>query len=258
MLPQDLFSSALPLAPIALIVAVAAFAHGVIGVGFPLITTPCIALLTDLRTAVLITVLPNILINILSILRGKDWRTTLARHWPLATYVLLGSLLGTQLLMGLPANPLKLALALMLLVSLNLGRLKTLDWSRIFRHRRLAEGSFGIAAGILSGTVNISVPPLAIYFMGLSLTPTATVQLFNLCFIVGKLTQAGTLAAHGQFTAPILWQSAGLTLLGALCLIPGMALQSRLEAATYRRWLDRTLLLMALVMLAQVAYTWNA
>lgn len=257
MLPQDLFSSALPLLPIALVVAIAAFAHGIMGIGFPLITTPCITLLTDLKTAVLITVLPNILINILSILRGGNWRTTLAQHWPLAAYVLLGSLIGTQLLMGLPANPLKLALALMLLVSLNLNRLKTLDWAKLFCRRRLAEGAFGLSAGILSGTVNISVPPLAIYFMGLRLTPTATVQLFNLCFIVGKLTQAGTLAAHGQFSAPILWQSGALTVLGAICLIPGMALQARLEAATYRRWLDRTLLLMALFMLAQVAYTWN-
>lgn len=245
----------MPLA-IATVVAVAAFAHGLIGVGFPLITTPCIALFTDLKTAVLITVLPNILLNVLSILRGGNWRASLARHWRLAAYVLVGSLVGTQLLIGLPAAPLKLALGLMMLVSINLNRLKKLDWSALTRHR-LSEAGFGLVAGVLSGTVNVSVPPLAIYFMGMDLSPTATVQVFNLCFIVGKLTQAGTLAAHGQFTLAILWQSALLTVLAVACLIPGMKIQSRLDPAIYRRWLNHTLLLMAALMLLQVALEWS-
>lgn len=255
-MPDPAFSLPI-LAAIALVVAVAAFAHGVIGVGFPLITTPCIALLTDMKTAVLVTVLPNILLNVLSILRGGNWRDSLLQHWRLAAYVLLGSLVGTQLLIGLPAEPLKLALALMMLVSINLNRLKKLDWSFLSRHRRSSEAAFGLLGGILSGTVNVSVPPLAIYFLGLSLSPTATVQLFNLCFIVGKLTQAGTLAAHGEFSADILWQSAGLTVLAVVFLLPGMRLQSRLDAATYRRWLNFTLLAMALVMLLQVGLAWS-
>lgn len=255
-MPHDFLSPPLLLACIALIVGIAAFAHGVIGVGFPLITTPCIALLTDLKTAVLITVLPNILLNTLSILRGGNWRDSLLKHWRLAAYVLLGSLVGTQLLIGLPAEPLKLALALMMLVSINLNRLKKLDWSFLRRHRRTSEAAFGLIGGILSGTVNVSVPPLAIYFIGLDLTPVATVQLFNLCFIVGKLTQAGTLAAHGEFTAAILWQSAGLTVLAVACLIPGMRIQARMDASTYRRWLNRTLLLMAALMLLQVGLAW--
>jgi len=254
-MPYD-YSPELLLAAIAIVVGIAAFVHGVIGIGFPLITTPCIALLTDLKTAVLVTVLPNILLNVLSILRGGNWRDNLAEHWRLAAYVFVGSLVGTQFLIGLPAEPLKLALALMMLVSLNLNRLKTWDWSFLTTRRRTSEAAFGLAAGVLSGTVNVSVPPLAIYFLGLALSPTATVQLFNVCFIVGKLTQAGTLAAHGEFTAAILWQSAGLTVLAGICLIPGMRIQSRLETATYRRWLNATLALMAALMLVQVGLVW--
>lgn len=255
-MPSELLAApTFMLLSIAAVVAVAAFAHGLIGVGFPLITTPCIALLTDMKTAVLITVLPNILLNTLSILRGGNWRHSLARHWCLAAYVLLGSLAGTQLLIGLPVLPLKLALALMMLVSVNLNRLQKMDWSPLTRHR-LSEAAFGLIAGVLSGTVNVSVPPLAIYFMGMDLSPTAMVQVFNLCFIVGKLTQAGTLAAHGEFTLTILWQSALLTVLAVACLFPGMRIQSSIPAATYRAWLNKTLLLMALVLLIQVGYSW--
>ena len=73
-----------------LIVAVAAFAHGFIGLGFPMITTPCLALLTDLRTAVIVSVLPNIAVNIVSIARGGRWADSIGQHWRLAIYVLLG------------------------------------------------------------------------------------------------------------------------------------------------------------------------
>lgn len=237
-----------------LVAALAAWVHGFIGLGFPLITTPLLTVLTDLQTAVIATVLPNIAINILSIVRGGNWSASLGRHWPLALYVLLGSFIGTQLLIGLPALPLKVFLAVAMLVSLNLDRLKRLDWHGILQHPHLAPALFGITAGILAGTVNVSVPPLAIYFLALALTPVATVQLFNLCFIVGKLTQAISLGAAGALGSQQLLASLPLTGVCLVALFLGMRIQERLSPAAYRRWLNRTLLAMALVLLAQASW----
>lgn len=245
--------STLVLVATILIVAFAGFVHGFIGLGFPMITTPCLALLTDLKTAVIVTVLPNVAVNLVSIARGGNWSASLGPHWRLAIYVLLGSLLGTQLLVGLPADPLKLALAAMIVVALQLERIKRFDWKRLLARRRLAEAGFGTLAGILSGTVNVSVPPLAIYFMGLQLTPLATVQVFNLCFIVGKLTQAVTLAAAGLLGTAELKASLPLAIIALLCLRLGMAFGKRLSPAGYRAWLDRTLWAMAVVLVLQVA-----
>lgn len=234
------------------VVAVAAFVHGFIGLGFPIITTPCLAVITDLRTAVILTVLPNIAVNIVSIARGGQWSDSLGQHWRLAIYVLLGSLLGTQLLVGLPPEPLKLGLAAMIVVSLNLNRIKRFDWRRLLARRRLSEACFGTVAGILSGTVNVSVPPLAIYFMGLQMTPLATVQVFNLCFIIGKLTQAGSLAAAGLLGRADLLASLPLTVVALICLRLGMGFGQRLSPDAYRSWLDRTLWAMAAVLVLQV------
>ena len=234
------------------VVAFAAFVHGFIGLGFPMITTPCLALLTDLRTAVIVTVLPNIAVNIVSIARGGKWSESLGQHWRLAVYVFLGSLLGTQLLVGLPSEPLKLGLAAMIVVSLNLNRIKRFDWKLLLSRRRLSEACFGTVAGILSGTVNVSVPPLAIYFMGLQLTPLATVQVFNLCFIIGKLTQAGSLAAASLLGCAELLASVPLAIVALLCLRLGMGFGKRLSPAAYRNWLDRTLWAMAAVLVVQV------
>lgn len=239
-----------------LIVAAAAFAHGLVGVGYPLITTPVIALLADLKTAVLITVLPNIAVNLVSIVRGGNWRASIGRHWPVALYVLIGSIIGTHILIGMPAEPMKLALAVMILVYLNLSRMKKLDWSRLRRYPRVSEAGFGLAAGVLSGTVNVTVPPLAIYFMALNLAPAGMVQLFNLCFIVGKGTQAATLGAAHQFTANVLWLSAALTVLSMVFLWAGLRIQGRMSTAAYQRWLNATLFVMAAVLIAQVGMKW--
>ena len=240
------------LLPILAIIAVAAFAHGLIGVGFPMISTPCIAMLTDLRTAIIITILPNLALNLIAILKGGNWQQSLLQHWRLALYVLIGSLIGTQLLVGLPTEPLKLMLAMVMIVSANSARLRRLDWSRILRHKHGSEALFGIAGGILSGVVNIAVPVLAIYFLGLELTVTAMTQLYNLCFIVGKITQASTLAFHGAFTINGVMLGAALTVLATACQYPGIRIQARMTTNSYRIWMDRTILAMAFMLIAQV------
>ena len=49
---------------VVLALLVAAFVKGATGLGFPLIATPTVALLLDIRTAVTILILPNLFINL--------------------------------------------------------------------------------------------------------------------------------------------------------------------------------------------------
>lgn len=236
------------------LVGLAAWVHGFIGIGFPLISTPSLAAVTDLKTAVVLTVIPNIALNILSILRGGNLGASLLPHWRLPVYVLLGSLVGTHFLIGVPGAPLKVLLALMMLVSVAMNRIKGFDWGFIRRAPRIWEAVAGLTGGLLAGTVNISVPPLAIYFMALGLSPIATIQIFNLCFIVGKLTQAGSLAAAGEIHWADMPGNLALTVLAVLALLVGMRLQARTSPAQYRQWLNVSLAVMAVLLLGQVAW----
>src|SRR5215471_2782122 len=102
------------IATVAVIIAVAGLAHGTLGFGFPIVSTPLVALLVDIKTAVLVTVLPNITVNIISILRGGNWSASLGKYWPLAVWVVLGTLLGSRLLVTMRPEPLQLLLALMI------------------------------------------------------------------------------------------------------------------------------------------------
>src|SRR4030095_5721395 len=69
------------LAPVVGILVIAALTHGTLGFGFPVISTPMIALFTDVQTAVIATLVPNLAINSISIVRGGEWRHSIAKHW---------------------------------------------------------------------------------------------------------------------------------------------------------------------------------
>ena len=45
---------------IGVVLAVAGFVHGALGLGFPIVATPLIALATDMRTAIIIVLLPSV------------------------------------------------------------------------------------------------------------------------------------------------------------------------------------------------------
>jgi uncharacterized membrane protein YfcA len=246
-----------PPATVAAVVAIAVaggLAHGTMGLGFPLIATPLVALLLDVKTAVLVTVIPNIAVNLLSILRGGKWSRSLGRHWPVAACVAFGTVMGSRLLISAPAAPLQLLLAAMLVVYLEQGRLRMLDWSFIARSPRASGVAFGLVAGVLSGAVNISAPPLVIYFMTLGLEPVAMTQVLNLCFVAGKATQAASLGASQSGAGHLLVVSLPLTAIAAVAVLAGMRVQSRMLPATYQKLLRATLWAMAFLLTAQVAW----
>ena len=233
--------------------AFAAVAHGVIGFGFPLISTPLVALLTDVRIAVLTTLLPNIVINLISVLRGENWRATLRTYWPVAAWVFAGTLLGTAALAYANAAVLKLLLATIIVVYLLQSRRRAASGAPWRPGRRWGAAVFGMLGGFFSGTVNVAVPPLLIYFSALELTPVALTQAMNLSFLVGRSTQVMALVGSGHMG--LVWFGLGvpLTALAVLSLAAGFRLQRRFPAQTFVRLMRALLWLMAGTLLAQVA-----
>ena len=250
----DQYFSTATLALIAVIVIVAGLAHGTLGFGFPLISTPLVALLVDVKTAVLVTVLPNIAVNLISILRGGQWRQSLGRHWRLALWVVVGTLVGTRLLLTARPEPLQILLALMIVMFLLQDRIRQFDWSWVTRQPRVAEFGFGVAAGILSGAVNVALPPLVIYLLTLGLSPIALTQTLNLCFISGKIVQATSLAASDAASVQLLHASLPLVLLAAGSVFAGMRLQAGISVDTYRALLRKALGAIAALLVVQVAW----
>jgi uncharacterized membrane protein YfcA len=148
----------------AVIVGFAAMVHGSIGIGFPMIATPLLALVTDVRTAILLLVLPTVVINVANIFKGGRWRHSIAVFWPLATFGMIGSLIGTRLLIAFSPEPFLSLMAAMLVIYLNADRFDA-GFTWVHRHPRIAFAVFGLTAGILAGTVNVMLAVLAVMLM---------------------------------------------------------------------------------------------
>jgi uncharacterized membrane protein YfcA len=225
--------------------------QGALGFGFPSISTPPLALMTDVKTAIILNLLPNITVNLIGVAKGGNWSASLGRYWPVAAWVLAGSFLGVQALIRAPQDAIRLLLGLAILAYLYQGLLARLDWSWLSRRRRLSAMLFGLTGGFFSGTVNQALPPLLIYFTLLGLEVTVMTQILNLCFLGGKTVQAATLAAAGELRISQVLANVPLTLVGLAGLYVGMALQRRIEPATYRRILRYILFVLAAVLLGQ-------
>jgi len=229
----------------------AGFAQGALGFGFPAISAPILFLMMDVKTAIVLNLLPNFAVNLYSIVRGGHWRQSLGVHWPVAVWVLVGAWLGTTVLIVSPQEPLRLLLALVIFAYLAQQRLAQLDWSWLTRHRRLSAAAFGLVGGFFSGAVNLALPPLLIYFMLLGLDAQAMTQILNLCFIGGKTMQGALLVAAGEIRVNAILANIPLTLVAFAGLALGVRLQQRFSGAHYQRLLRLFLFVIALVLIGQ-------
>lgn len=244
--------SLLILAATAVILLIAGLVHGTLGIGFPMVATPLLALMTDVRSAILITLLPTVAVNLVSIAKGGRWRESIGRYWPLAAMIPLGTAIGTLLLTWVDPAPFRLLLAATIVLYFHAPQLAEHLHGDPERPSALAYAGFGLIAGLLAGTVNVMVPILILFTVGMGLTPLAMVQLFNLCFLVGKLTQIGTFGVTGQLELPALLQTVPLAAISVGALLYGMRLRARIDSETYRRWLRHILQLIAAMLVLQV------
>jgi uncharacterized membrane protein YfcA len=247
------FIEAIPLSTVLAfsgIAIIAAMVHGAIGIGFPLIATPLLAMITDVRTAILLLVLPTMVVNVVNILKGGRWHRSIALYWPLAAYGMIGSFIGTRMLIVFPPELFRPLLAAMLILYLNTERIGV-GFAWIHQRPRLAMAVFGMAAGILGGTVNVMLPALIIFALEMRMPKTVSIQVFNFCFLFGKLTQGAVLVHAGFMTTDILRISIPLAILGLVFIFLGLRIRERIPAETYRRWLRYLLVIMAGVLLVQ-------
>ncbi|MEA3277525.1 MAG: TSUP family transporter [Pseudomonadota bacterium] len=230
---------------------VAGLGHGILGLGFPMLSTPLLAILIDIRGAILLTLLPTITVNLISILRGGRWSESIGRYWPLALMIPLGSVLGTWLLISGDPEPFRLLLAGIILLHLANDRLRGIRLGWVHTRPWLAYLLFGLAAGISAGTVNVMVPLLIIFALELGMAPLVMVQVFNLCFLAGKAAQVGAFGYSGVLTLPLLIATLPLAAAAAGGLIVGMGVRDRVDGETYRLWLRRVLVVLAIVLIGQ-------
>ncbi len=245
--------SFITIAWVALVLALSGIVQGALGLGFPILATPMIAAVTDMRTAVILVLLPCVATTVTNIVMSGPFLHTLRRYWFMPLCMFAGAGMGARLFVAYPQFPYALLLAGVIALYLYLNHLGGIEWAFVARHRVAAGVGFGLLAGLSEGSANIAAPPLLMYLLSLNVDRTAFVQILNLCFTVGKPTQMAILTLEGGVT----WTQWAVTLPFAViatgATIVGINRRDAIDAKTYRRWLLRLLFVIALVLVIQYA-----
>ena len=225
----------------------AAFVHGAFGFGFPVLSTPLLAFGFDLRTAILLTLVPTVSINLVSILTERHWREALRDYWPIPVFTIVGSFVGTQVLLEVDPEPFRMLLAVMMIGYLVSEQLHRGD--HLVQVPRWGMGLFGLLLGLFAGVVNIFSPLVVIYALYTQMPATLMVATFNLSFITSKSGQILGFVGHGAFDLEIV----GLTLLALPLILSalwlGIRIRKRVDVETYRGMLRGALWVISIAIL---------
>jgi uncharacterized membrane protein YfcA len=243
--------SAEVLAYIALVCVLAGFAHGALGFGFPLVATPLVALVIDMKSAITLLAPVTLALVVISALRGGKLGALVRRFWFMPFGIALGAWLGTKVLLAAPPEPFLLVLALVLILYLNLDRVGRGESALVQRLRAPFGFAFAFLAGVCEAIANVAGPVLFVYFMLLGAAPSQIVQTLNMCFTVGKGSQVLTLAGAGALSGATWAMVAGLSVPSVAALAAGMRMRERIDAQTYRAWLRKALWVMVVLLLVQ-------
>ena len=231
------------------VILFAGLVHGTLGLGFPMVATPMLATMMDVRSAILLTLLPTMAVNIASIINSRESLSSTRPFIPLVGFTLLGSIAGASILAITDPAPFRILLASLILLypwsSLRISR----QW--LDDNAMIAMAGFGIAAGLSAGTTNVMIAVLIIYFLSLDTARATMVPALNACFLVGKASQMIVLAIAGLVGFSLIIETTPLAFAAIAALLLGQRLRSRIEVATYQSILRKLLLLLAAILIYQ-------
>jgi|TARA_B110000093_G_scaffold179881_1_gene220849 uncharacterized membrane protein YfcA len=183
--------------PVIIIAIFIAFALGGIlkgatGAGAPIVTIPVMAAFYDVRIAVIIMVIPNLLTNIGQLYQFR--KTILPRFFTIS-FALgggIGAFLGTILLVNLPIKILTLSVACIVIIYILL-KLIVPSWKLNYIKAKKLVFLMGTGGGILQGSAGLSAPISITFLNSMKLERNQFIPTISVYFGVMSIFQMPTL-----------------------------------------------------------------
>jgi uncharacterized membrane protein YfcA len=207
---------------------------GVSGMGLPTVAMGVLGATMSPVTAAAILIIPSFVTNVWQMLAGRGALRLMRRLWAMMLCIVIGTFLGTRLLVVVDPvwSGRALGVALIAYAAYALF-LPTLPVPQ--RHESWLSPVIGMVTGLLTGVTGIFTLPAVPYVQSLGLQKDELVQALGLSFTVSTIALAGGLFAHGAFRLDQL----GLSLLAVIPALVGMWLGSivrqKISAKTFRR-----------------------
>ena len=160
------------------------------------------ALFVDVKVAVASLVIPNLVMDGIQLRRQGPVGDTPRRLAPLLVFTMLGTVVGTKLLVALSGRAVTLILGAFV-VAFVLFDLVRFSPRVDRRWERMLAAPVGLVAGIMGGITNAPGTPLAVYFIALGMDKREFVRSVAFSFLIVKAVQLATLAWYGLLSGAI-------------------------------------------------------
>lgn len=242
--PPDTFieESALPVFELAVVficLACGGILKGATGAGAPILAIPAMAAFHDVRFAIVVMTVPNVITNLLQAWQNRHHRLGAGFLLPFLLSAAVGVVLGTWVLVEVDSRTLSLVVALAVLLYLAL-RVTKASWrlSPPFAARLAAP--FGLLSGIVQGSAGISAPVSLSFINAMQLDRLTFMSTVSLLFVTFGSIQIPALALTGVLTLTgFLISCAAL-----LPLLLGMPIGAFLARTVSRETFDRLIMIL--------------
>ena len=218
----------------AAVVLAAGIIKGAIGFGFPSLATPLLSLVVDVKTAVVVLILPNIVMDGIQFARRGAPLATVRRFGTLLLSGGVGIVLGTRVLTLLSPRTATLILGVfvLLFVALSVTGLAP----KIPPHwEPWLSPPAGFAAGVIGGVTNSPATALVLYFHGIGLAKHDFISSIAFTFFFYKLVQLGAVTWYGLLPWSLLGVSVALTAVALAGFAVGLRVQDRMDQRSFNR-----------------------
>ena len=234
-----------PLIIIAILVAfsLGGILKGATGAGAPIITIPVIAAFYDVRVAVIIMVIPNLLTNIGQLYQFR--KTILPKFFTLSFAIGggIGAFLGTILLVNLSIKILTLSVAFIVIVYILL-KLLVPSWKLTYEKAKKLVFLMGSLGGILQGTAGLSAPISITFLNSMKLERNQFIPTISVYFGVMSIFQMPTLYYYNFLNLEIILVSC----ISTLVLLSFMPIGSWIAKSVSKESFDKiTLILLGFI-----------
>ena len=191
---------------------------GATGAGAPIITIPVIAAFYDVRIAVIIMVIPNLLTNIGQL---YQFRKTILPSFFTVSFALgggIGAFLGTILLVSLPIKILTLSVAIIVIIYILL-KIAVPSWKLVYGKAKKLVFIMGAAGGILQGSTGLSAPISITFLNSMKLERNQFIPTISVYFGVMSIFQMPTLYYYDFLNIEIIVISVMSTIV-LMCFMP--------------------------------------
>ena len=216
---------------------------GATGAGAPIVTIPVIAAFYDVRVAVIIMVIPNLLTNIGQI---YQFRKTILPSFFTVSFAIgggIGAFVGTILLANLSIKILTLSVSFIVIIYIFL-KLIVPSWKLIYKKATKLVFILGAAGGVLQGTAGLSAPISITFLNAMKLERNQFIPTISVYFGVMSIFQMPTLYYYDFLNFEIIIAS----LVSTIVLLSFMPIGSWIAKSVSKEKFDKiTLILLAFI-----------